>query len=87
LGLACAYRVFSRGLVGFRVNGVYQECNYPFASPIVPFPAEAPQGKSAKVSPGAFAPVMEEGKGGKVKSQVAYDTVLEIGGRLDDGVL
>jgi hypothetical protein len=28
-----------------------------------------------------------EGKGGKVKSQVAYDTVLEIGGRLDDGVL
>jgi hypothetical protein len=30
---------------------------------------------------------MEEGKGGKVKSQVAYDTVLEIGKRLDDGVL
>jgi hypothetical protein len=30
---------------------------------------------------------MEEGKGEKVKSQVAYDTVLEIGGRLDDGVL
>jgi len=31
-------------------------------------------------------PYRQEGKGGKVKSQVAYDTVLEIGGKLDDGV-
>ena len=54
--------------------------------PIVPFPAGAPQGRSARVSPGAFVS-KDEGKGGKVKSQVAYDTVLEIGGRLDDGVL
>jgi len=26
LGLACACRVFSRRLVGFSINGVYQEC-------------------------------------------------------------
>jgi hypothetical protein len=26
LGLACAYRVFSRRLVGFSINSVYQEC-------------------------------------------------------------
>lgn len=30
-------------------------------------------------------PYRQEGKGGKVKSQVSYDTVLEIGGRFDDG--
>jgi hypothetical protein len=30
-------------------------------------------------------PSRQEGKGGKVKSQVAYDTVLEIGGRFDNG--
>jgi len=85
LGLACAYRVFSRELVGFSINGVYQEYNYPLLPPSFLFQRERRRAEAREFSQ-ARSFHREEGKGGKAKSQVAYDTVLEIGGKLDDGV-
>jgi hypothetical protein len=66
-----------------RLSGMRLSFCFPHRS----FSSGSAAGQKRESFPRRVCPCYGEGKGGKVKSQVAYDTVLEIGGRLDDGLL